>query len=168
SNNFQRNRKTDMRLYIIRHASAQSASEANVSDDSQRPLSEKGIAEAQLLGAYLKSKGVRLDLVLHSPLVRATETAQLLSEKVGCRAIPENRLSTECGVRTHLDVLSECKQIEHLAIIGHQPTLGELIVRLDNFDRPFSPGSMVVMDISFSDRGAPAGKLVSVHSPETM
>lgn len=157
-----------MRLYIIRHASAQSISEANVNDDTERPLSEKGIAEAQLLGTYLKTQGIPLNLIMHSPLVRATETAALISEKVGSRAIPENRLSPECGVRTHLELINECKEIGHLAIVGHQPTLGELAVRLSNLNQPLVPGSMAVLDITFTGPGVPVGKLVSVHLPETL
>ncbi|NTV46004.1 MAG: phosphohistidine phosphatase SixA [Chlorobiales bacterium] len=158
-----------MRLYIIRHASALSVSEANVNDDTERPLSEKGIAEAQLLGAYLKSQGIRLSLILHSPLVRAMETAALISEQLGCKATAENRLSTDCGLRTHLEVLTEHQQTPHLAIVGHQPTLGDLIGKLDNPDRllAFNPGSMAVMDVAFAG-ATPAGVLISVHSPETL
>lgn len=158
-----------MRLYIIRHATALSVSEANVSDDTERPLSEKGIAEAQLLGAYLKSQGIHLNVILHSPLVRATETAALISEQLGCKAIPEARLSTSSGLRTHLDVLADYKQTAHLAIVGHQPILGDLLSTVGNPERPvsFSPGSMAIVDVAFAG-GSPAGALISVHSPETL
>jgi phosphohistidine phosphatase len=64
-----------MLLYLIRHADAVPASADNPISDEDRPLTSTGQAQSKAVAATLQQRGVRLDRILHSPLVRAQETA---------------------------------------------------------------------------------------------
>ena len=65
-----------MDLYLIRHADALALGERGNTQDSERPLSDKGYAQAKLLGAWMQRKGIALDQIFTSPLLRAHQTAE--------------------------------------------------------------------------------------------
>jgi phosphohistidine phosphatase SixA len=75
-------------------------------------------------------KSVKLELLAHSPLVRAAETAQILAEHLHCEVRTIEKLSTEHDVDDHLDVLNQLKFMDRVGIVGHQPTLSKLILTL--------------------------------------
>ena len=65
-----------MDLYLIRHADALALGERGNTDDFERPLSDKGMAQSKQLGIWMQRKGIALDQVFTSPLVRAQQTAE--------------------------------------------------------------------------------------------
>jgi phosphohistidine phosphatase len=65
-------------LYLIRHADALALGERGITDDSERPLSEQGENQVRTLAQGLLRKGISLDGIVSSPLVRARQTADLL------------------------------------------------------------------------------------------
>lgn len=67
-----------MELYLIRHADALALGERGITDDAERPLSEKGEEEARAVGAALARKGIVLDRLYTSPLLRARQTAEAI------------------------------------------------------------------------------------------
>jgi len=119
-----------MKLYVIRHATAHDVGEKGILTDEARFLTDAGKKEASQLGAYLKSKSVKLELLAHSPLVRAAETAKILAEHLHCELRTIEKLSTEHDVDDHLDVLNQLKFMDRVGIVGHQPTLSKLILTL--------------------------------------
>jgi phosphohistidine phosphatase len=65
-----------MDLYLIRHADALALGERGNTQDSERPLSDKGYVQSKTLGAWMQRKGIAFDQVLTSPLLRAHQTAE--------------------------------------------------------------------------------------------
>ncbi|HET9361040.1 MAG TPA: phosphoglycerate mutase family protein, partial [Vicinamibacterales bacterium] len=65
-------------LYLVRHAIAAERGEAWPDDDT-RPLTERGIARFKEGVAGLGRLDAVIDEILTSPLVRARQTADLLS-----------------------------------------------------------------------------------------
>lgn len=64
-----------MQLYIVRHGEAMGTQR-----DDLRPLSDRGVAEVKTLaGAALTQGRCRPDIILHSPKLRAVQTAEILS-----------------------------------------------------------------------------------------
>ena len=61
------------RLYLVRHA--KSSWEEPGGSDIDRPLLEKGIKRTQKVICFLKDHGVKIDLMISSPAVRAFQTA---------------------------------------------------------------------------------------------
>ncbi len=138
-----------MKLYIFRHGEAEDIGKNGVFRDEERRLTEKGRRDAQNIGAYLKSKNHQIQLLLHSPLVRATQTAEILAAKLESNLKSVHELSTDYGVRTYMEVLHNHKDVESLALVAHQPTLTKLLSNLisgePNIQFHFEPCSLAVV-----------------------
>src|SRR3954466_2368199 len=72
-------------LYLIRHAIAEERGE-KWPDDTKRPLSATGIARMRRAARGLKRLGVKFDVVLASPLVRARQTAEIVAAELEQRS----------------------------------------------------------------------------------
>jgi phosphohistidine phosphatase len=121
-----------MELYVIRHADAAAAGDGGVTDDAERPLTAKGEKQARALGKALAAHGVELRLLLSSPLLRAKQTAdELLRDWPEPR--PEFRVYAELALggkrRKLLRTLRE-QGADKVAVVGHEPELGELVAYL--------------------------------------
>jgi phosphohistidine phosphatase len=65
-------------IWLLRHGDA-----ADGSPDAERPLTDKGRAQARAAGAALKAIGVKPAACLTSPKVRAADTARIACEQLG-------------------------------------------------------------------------------------
>jgi phosphoserine phosphatase len=70
-------------LYLIRHADALALGERGITSDEERPLSEVGERQADAAARALQSRGILFDRLFTSPLVRARQTAEILSAGLG-------------------------------------------------------------------------------------
>lgn len=113
-----------MDLYVIRHADAQPLQES-IPDDADRPLTETGIGQSKALAQCLQKLGVKLDVVLTSPLLRAKQTAEeMLRNWSGTKpAVEVVQELADAGKRKRLAKLLREVGKESVAIIGHQPDL---------------------------------------------
>lgn len=115
-----------MELYLIRHGIAQERDFAI--KDNDRTLTKVGQNKTEEVAKRLYSLGLRFDLILTSPLVRSQQTAEIFLHL---------QLSSQLQVFIELapngnihSVLSWLEQQNYspdskLALIGHQPDLGE-------------------------------------------
>ncbi len=132
-----------MRLYVIRHGIAVRGGHA----DADRPLTPEGSERFALAARGLGNLGVRFDAVLHSPLLRAVQTAELLDALlVGRRSTLEALAHAPSGVL--LDALTEAR----VALVGHEPWQSELTAWLTLGERSlgscfaFDPGMVVALE----------------------
>jgi len=109
-----------MQLLIIRHAAAVARSK-DVADAS-RPLTERGRRQWKRAVRGLVRLGVRLDRVYHSPWLRAVETADALIDRIDAESVVTRRLA---GSPT--PALLRGLAGDRVAVVGHQPWLGELV-----------------------------------------
>jgi len=65
-------------LYLIRHADALALGERGITEDADRPLSELGETQAQVIALGLYKRGVVFDKLVTSPFVRAHQTAEIM------------------------------------------------------------------------------------------
>ena len=117
-----------MNLILIRHATADL--HGLPGGDFVRSLIPKGHEQARRVGRFLKANDLIPDLVLASPVLRAKETAEILAEE-GCPApLIESWLA--CGMRpeTALAELAAYREIESVAIVGHEPDFSGLVEHL--------------------------------------
>jgi phosphohistidine phosphatase len=116
-----------MDLLIVRHAIAFERDRERWRDDGARPLSPAGMRRARKAAAGLKEFSKPPDRVLTSPLVRARQTAQILTDVAGWpKAVETPELSPGAPALAVLSLLGkDCSKVA--AIVGHQPSLGVLL-----------------------------------------
>jgi phosphohistidine phosphatase len=144
-----------MELLIIRHAIAFERNRRRWVDDGARPLSPPGIKRSRKAAAGLKELCEVPDRLLTSPLVRARQTAKILTEVAGW---PPAEISPELapgkGVAAVLTMLGRDRS-NRIAIVGHQPDLSALLTAcllIDGGDLPIEMKKNAVACLSFGGR----------------
>jgi phosphohistidine phosphatase len=152
---------TSLELYLVRHALAAERG-PDYPDDARRPLTPEGVTRWRRSVGGLRELGVVLDLVLASPLVRAHETAELLAaglkpkpRLVTCEALTAGRKVSE-ALAVIAKYAAAPRGASRIAMVGHEPDLGELAARLLSAKGQieFKKGAVCRIDI---DRAMPAG-----------
>lgn len=157
-------------LYLIRHAVAAERGEA-YPDDAARPLTRDGARRWQRAVEGLDELGVELDLVLTSPLVRARQTAEILS--TGLKGRPPlgelPALAPDRPPRAVPGALARYSAQHAIALVGHEPGLGELCALLLGARRavPFKKGAVCRIDVDGLPPQAP-GVLCWFGTPQML
>lgn len=73
-----------MHLYLIRHGETSFNREKRLQGRSNEPLSESGIGQAEKVRSFFEQQAVRFDCVISSPLLRARQTAEIIT---GCSSM---------------------------------------------------------------------------------
>jgi phosphohistidine phosphatase len=116
-----------MELLIVRHAIALERDAHRWPDDDERPLSARGMARARKAALGLKAVTGRPTRVLSSPLARAKQTAAILTQVAAWpRAIQCHQLMPGVGPTELLALIGRARD-ERLAVVGHEPGLGQLL-----------------------------------------
>ena len=151
---------TPCELYLVRHAiAAERGSEWP--DDTKRPLTERGITRFKEVVKGLHRLDVEIDEIFTSPLLRAHQTAELLA--AGLEGKPSIKvlegLAPGHPAATVMTQLAKVARRRRIALVGHEPDLGELAAHLIGAGRalPFKKGGVCRIDVgSLSSRRAAA------------
>jgi phosphohistidine phosphatase len=126
----------EMKLYLIRHAAAIARSEEVV--EEHRYLTIPGRKSFRLTAKRMARKGEMPDVIVTSPLARALQTAEILSEALAFQGVvavsPELAPGFDQAKLGRL--LASFKRIRGLAVVGHEPDLGEVAGALLKLGRP--------------------------------
>ena len=120
-----------MIIYFLRHASAGQRM-ANPKKDEKRGLDKEGIEQCGYVGRALAAMDVAVDVIISSPLKRATQTASLIANEIDC----EGKLQIEAALRpeaTFSDfrkMLDKYSKQEAIMVVGHNPNLSEFLGRI--------------------------------------
>lgn len=109
-----------MHVFLIRHAIA--IPRGSETPDAARPLTPKGLRQWKRAVKGLDTLGIAFDRVYHSPWLRAVETAKALRHLVHGETIVTRDLAYPPTPR----LLGRIEG-ERVALVGHQPWLGELL-----------------------------------------
>ena len=146
-----------MELYLIRHGLAAQQGDA-YPDDTKRPLTRRGIEKLQQEVRALIALDITFDQVVTSPLVRTRQTADIFAEGLPSRPPVANAdaLAPGGSPAAVIDELAKYARRSRLAIIGHEPGIGELAARLIRARAPveFKKGAICRIDV---DAPPPAG-----------
>lgn len=141
---------TPTELYIVRHAiAAERGSEWP--DDTKRPLTERGINRFKEVVKGLRRLDITVDEVFTSPLVRARQTAELLASGLEGKA-PVKVLDALAPGHTAASVMTQLARVakrRRVALVGHEPELGELAAYLIGAGRAlaFKKGGICRIDL---------------------
>ena len=116
-----------MQLLVVRHAIAFEHSASRWPDDAERPLSPQGAARARKAALGLKRITRPPAQVLVSPLRRTRQTAAILTRFAGWpEATTCAQLLPGASPEGLLALLTRTRD-RRLAVVGHQPGLGQLL-----------------------------------------
>jgi phosphohistidine phosphatase len=131
-----------MRVFLVRHAHSDPGD-----PDELRPLSARGQGEARALAERLAGHETPPRVVVSSPLLRARQTAQAISDATSAELRVDDRLAPGATVellREALDGLSE-----PVAAVGHQPDCSEIAVALTGSDPGFPTGGVTELTLEW-------------------
>jgi phosphohistidine phosphatase len=133
-------------LWLLRHAEA-----VDGFPDDERPLTERGVHQAEAAGRALARLGTNIDACLSSPKVRAAQSAQLACEPLGVAVTIEPALSGE-----PFDVHTLTAGLGDVLLVGHDPSFSLTLHDLTGVQARMRKGGLA---------GVAKGELVSLLRP---
>lgn len=131
-----------MIIYFLRHGEAGSQ-ETWQGDDRLRPLTPAGIAEMRKVSRGLSRLDLGPDLILHSPLTRARQTAEIAARRLNLegRLFEEARLSPGFDAQALAAILHDVDsivrqigaiapnslQVGQIMLVGHEPSMSSTV-----------------------------------------
>ena len=158
-------------LFLVRHAIAAERGE-KWPDDTKRPLTHQGAARMRTAADGLAAMGVSVDVVITSPLVRAEQTAEILVKCLGGEAklVAAPALAPGGSPAAVAEAVGALSKGRSLAIVGHEPGLGELAAWLVGARQPlpFKKGGVCRIDVIDWPTTAKSGTLIWFATPKML
>lgn len=104
-------------LWLLRHAEA-----ADGQPDDERPLTERGVVQAEAAGRALAYLDEQIAVCLSSPKRRAAQTAELACDPLGIPVTLEPALAGE-----PIDVRAIAGGLDDVLLVGHDPSFSLLL-----------------------------------------
>ncbi|XZF13075.1 SixA phosphatase family protein [Chitinophagaceae bacterium MMS25-I14] len=118
-------------LVLVRHAKSSWANP--LQSDYDRPLNERGIHDAPMMGTRLKEKNILPDLIISSTAKRAAQTAKKIAAAVGFNEeniLWKNRLY-HCIPSVIEEVIQEVSnEVKTVFLVAHNPGITEFVNEL--------------------------------------
>jgi phosphohistidine phosphatase len=122
-------------LWLLRHAEA-----ADGQPDDERPLTDRGVQQAEAAGRALARLGERIDVCLSSPKRRALQTAELVCDQLGIPVTPEPRLGGE-----PIDIGAVTAGRHNVLLVGHDPSFSLLVHDLTGTQARMKKGGLAAI-----------------------
>src|SRR4029077_21082863 len=148
-----------MYLYFLRHGEADWPNWEK--SDDERPLTQRGKKEMREAGKLLARMKTKPELIVTSPLPRASETAAIAAEhlQIKCR---EDKLLSPGFRRPALERLLRRYPAESLMVVGHEPDFTETISALTGGSLKLSKAGVALVEL---DRSWRTGRLLWLFPP---
>ena len=166
-----------MRLWLLRHA--KSSWDEPELDDRDRPLAPRGEQSADRMSDYLRTAGIRPDVVLCSSALRTRQTLARVLPALG----PELEIHIEPALYT-FDASSLLERVRAIPdgvsamLIGHNPAIEELAIRLaargdklDTLAQKYPTGALAEIEFpagSWHEIGTTTGELTRFVIPREL
>lgn len=163
-----------MELYFIRHGIAEERT--NLQSDQQRHLTEEGYQKTTQVTQKILKLGIKFDLILSSPLIRAKETADIFA-KIGLSKNIEifEALAPDGKMDKFISWIQDSlynKPENKIALIGHQPDLAnwaeKLLWKEKNDQIILKKAGIIGLKLDFIQHNNFSAKLFLLTSPKWM
>jgi phosphohistidine phosphatase len=158
-------------LVILRHAKTERSDELA---DVDRPLTERGHADAGMAGAWLSAHGYRPELVVCSPARRTRQTWHGIAIALDRADAPEVRYEPVIYGGDVDDVVELIRGVPEgfgtVLVVGHNPTVSMVSAALDPLASRDSDGlrtcglTVHTVDGSWADLRPGAARLLAAHT----
>ena len=159
-----------MRLYLMRHATAVPHGAPGYSDDSKRPLTEQGHAQARGVAEGLKRLELPIDAIYTSPYVRAAQTAEEAAHVLGANVAVKtlDQLRAEAEPRDTSQALKALAGYSHALLVGHEPHLSGWLAELTGGRCLMKKAGVACVDINDVPPAAGSGTLRWLMTPKQL
>jgi phosphohistidine phosphatase len=138
-----------MRIYLVRHSEA--VDRVAAMPDAARYLSARGRGSFRKMARRFRDAGGDPTRILTSPLIRAVQTAEILSEalRYDGEVVVDPRLAPGFDVAKLRSVLEDCPSEKEIAFVGHEPDLGDILTRLLSLSQGYAmrKGAIAALDL---------------------
>lgn len=115
------------KLLLVRHAKAGS----HHTDDFTRPLTDKGIRDAEFMANELQKDRLLPEYILTSSALRTQTTANIIAKALNIPHQAANKAIYEAGTHTLFTVINELpNEYEFIGLVGHNPGISYLVYEL--------------------------------------
>lgn len=155
-----------MTIYFLRHADAEDFAES----DFERKLTPYGLNQADRVGKFCKQNGIKPEVFLTSPLVRARQTAEIVAKKIGVEPVIADWLACGMTPKTLTTQLEPLTTTSSVLLVGHEPDLSTVVSYLLGLPEP---GNFPIRKASLTSIDAPwlkksSGTLVFTILPKLL
>lgn len=158
-------------LYLLRHA--KSSWDDPSLKDFDRPLNHRGQKAAPKMGAFMRKKKVKPDVVISSPAVRASQTTELVREGAGMTT--PVRFEAEIYEATPQPLLTIVRgiddQMNSAMLVGHNPGFEELLAALTGESKRMPTAALACIELDvqrWSEVASGSGKLSWLIRPKDL
>ena len=159
------------RLLLLRHA--KSNKHFLGMQDFDRPLNDRGVTSASLIGKYIGKKGIQVGLVLSSPAERARQTAELVVKTAGVAA--ELRFDERIYEASSSQLQNVIRQIDPevsvALLVGHNPGFEDLQTAMTGQHRQMPTATLACLSLDiekWSDIREQSGELKWMITPKEL
>lgn len=154
-----------MLLYLVRHADAE-VKKPGMSD-FERELTELGRETTEKMATALKRMGLKIDIIVSSPLVRAVQTAEIFREIMGVQSdvVKLNELIPGSDFQELMKIIFSLKA-ENVLAVGHEPHIGEFLGWIIGLKKPIEFKKNTTACVEFSGLFGPGGSLKWLIHPD--
>ena len=149
-----------MKLCFLRHGEADWPN-WNKPDD-ERPLTERGRKEMKRVAKFLERLKFSADAILTSPLPRASQTAEIVANRLQVELKTEAALAHGFNVERLRRLLGNA-DAGCVMVVGHEPAFSEVIKELTGGEIKLSKAGVALLEVN---HGCTSGKLLWLFPPK--
>jgi phosphohistidine phosphatase len=120
-----------MQIIFLRHANA-GEPKLNPSKDEKRALDKLGIEQSHDVGRALAALNITVDVIISSPLRRATQTAAVVANEIDYedKVMTDDALRPGASYDQFQELLRRHNRRDAIMVVGHNPTMTEFLNKL--------------------------------------
>ncbi len=131
-------------IWLVRHGEAEAFDDSR--SDEQRALTRNGVDTVRRMSEWLANRSAKPDGILHSPLVRTTQTAEIWGQAFGVTPRDEPRLEPGLSCARLIETVAVYSG-QTVVCVGHQPDMSGILSQLIGGGRhEFSPGTAACIE----------------------
>lgn len=155
------------KLLLIRHAKA--THETGFAD-FERPLTDKGFEQAELMAARLQVNNIQPQILVASPALRTLSTANVFSQVLGLPKALTDKAIYDASEGTLLKVIDGLpNDKDFIALVGHNPGISQVLYYLSGAIKDVPPCSVALIEFNldtWTEIFEQTGKLTFYSTPK--
>lgn len=159
-----------MELYFLRHGEAEGLLYNTPEADFERELTDQGRQDMLIEAKGLKKFVSHFDLILTSPLERASQTAEIFANVFNSLAVlrKSSALQPPCDVARLMEEIAVAGEVNRVLCVGHAPSLGLLATEMisgleeENFFHS-KKGAVIRLDVDAPTPETEASLIYFIH-----